>query len=134
MEKILKINVTQKHISDSRAAIFYSVEETCWCPIALALYEGVMDRKYIVRNREELGRKIKYIAFTNEWLKRGGASNPFNVAETIRINSEALNKINSTNYLQPNKDIKLPKEVKDFIIKFDKGLEVEPFNFELKIN
>lgn len=134
MEKTLKIQVTDKHIQDGRACVLWISEQNKHCPIALALYEQVMERSYEVIDRGEPWPNKKTPRFCNKVFPNGGASNPFSVANTLQISSEAIEKIFDMKGFYAPREMKLPKIVSEFIVKFDKGEKVEPFSFELVIN
>lgn len=131
--RVVEVNVTKKHIKDASDSIMFVREQNCWCPVALALYEQVMGKEYKIKRRSEYKKAKKAILFCNDQLKNGGATNPFAVAETIRINSEGVNKIFNTTGYHPSFEVEYPKSVLDFIITFDSGKPVRPFSFKLNM-
>lgn len=121
------IKVTQKHIEDARKGTLLSVEESTCCPIALALFEQVYGGTYKVKYRGTWRKRNYKIHFYHSKAKYA-VNNPFSVANTIFVNGFFFD-VNSYKMLH----MKLTEQTKQFVIDFDKGKEVKPFEFECNL-
>lgn len=115
------IKVTEKHIQDSRKATLLTIEQCTQCPIALALFEQVYGGGYYIKYRGYSRSTFKIVFYKGS--KSNSMSNVFSVANNIKV----AGLLTGNN---PPYHVTLPSEAKQFIINFDLGVEVEPFEFE----
>lgn len=120
----MKIVVTQKHIDDARAGILYKEEEKSCCPIALAIYEQLYGETYSLVGRGY--NKSKTIRFG-----KNNYGNRCHVLKQIELDAFSLPEVYGRNHPPVHIDMNL-KTIK-FVVAFDKGKEVKPFSFVLKL-
>jgi hypothetical protein len=118
------ITVSDQHIKDARKVIMFRDEENCHCPISLSLFEAILGSYRVVKDQHWKRHRIKFSTQIN----------PFDVATDIRVTCPSyLSKFLSIEHLgnHPPINISLNSTVKQFIIDFDKYINVTPFKFKI---